>query len=77
VTYLNGCVFVRKQYTQNRGSSYQVFHFERILVRIVRWLVIVEHEVDDVDLRGDEGDLEGRVPEGLGRVCPEEVCRSW
>lgn len=42
----------------------------------MRWLVIVEHEVDDVDLRANEGDLEGGVPEGIGWVRPEEVCRA-
>ena len=39
----------------------------------MRGLVVDEHEVDDVGLRGDEDDLEEGVPEVLGRVGPEEV----
>jgi hypothetical protein len=38
-------------------------------------LVVVEHQVDDVGLRGDEDDLESGVPEGVGGVCPEEIWR--
>ena len=39
----------------------------------MRRLVIVEHEVDDIELRSDEDDLECCVPQALRRVRPEEV----
>jgi hypothetical protein len=37
------------------------------------WLVVVEHEVDNVELRAYEDDLEDGVPDIFRRVRPEEV----
>ena len=39
----------------------------------MRWSVVVEHQVDCVALRGDKDDLERCVPEGLGRISPEQI----
>lgn len=36
-------------------------------------LVVIEHEVDDVELGADEDDLECRVPQILSRIGPEQV----
>ena len=72
-TYLNRPIDIRKQYAQHRSSSHQVLHFERILVGVVGGLVVVEHEVDDVELTTGENNLEGRVPDASGGVRPEEV----
>jgi hypothetical protein len=39
-------------------------------------LVIVEHQVNNVGLGGDEDDLKGGVPERKGRVGPQEIWRG-
>ena len=48
-------------------------NLESVLVWVVGGLVVVEHQPDDVGLGGNEDDLEGGVPEGVGGVCPEEI----
>jgi len=39
----------------------------------VRWLVVVEHEVDCVGLRAEEEDFEDGIVEGAGGEGPEDV----
>lgn len=39
----------------------------------MRWLVVVEHEVNDVSRRADEQDFESRVVKGV-RESPEQIC---
>ena len=68
--HFRGNVLVREQDGKHRGAAKEVFDFEGVLVRVVRGLVVVKHQVDDVGLGGDEDDLEGGVPEGVGGVCP-------
>lgn len=71
--HLAGRVLVGEQDSQHGGAAQQVLDAEGVLVRVVRGLVVVEHQVDDVGLRAGEEDLEGRVPERVRGVCPEEV----
>jgi len=73
--HLGGSVFVGEYDGKHGGSSEEVFGAECVLVWIVGGLVIVEHQVDDICLRGDEDDLEGGVPERKGRVGPQEIWR--
>ena len=68
-------VLVREQDSEDGGAAEEVFDFESVLVGVVGGLVVVEHQPDDVGLGGDEDDLEGGVPEGVGGVCPEEIWR--
>ena len=67
-------VLVGEEDGHDGGEGEEVLHLEGVVVRVVRGLVVVEHEVDDVDGRADEEDLEGCVVEGGGQVeGPEEV----
>ena len=52
----------------------QVFNAEGVLIRVMCRLVIVQHEVDSVDLCGDENDLEGCVPQGSRGIGPKQIC---
>ena len=70
-------VLVREQDGEDGGAAEEVFDLEGVLVGVVGGLVVVEHQPDDVGLGGDEDDLEGGVPEGVGGVCPEEVWRVF
>jgi len=72
-TYLRWRISVWKQQPQYRSPAHQIFHLESILIGIVRGLVVVEHEVDDVGLRRDEDDLKDGVPDVFGRVRPEQI----
>lgn len=63
VTDLPWRVPVRKHECQRSASREKVLHFERIEIRIVSWLVVVEHQVDCVCGRSYEYDLEARIPE--------------
>lgn len=71
-----GSVVGGEEDCEDRGATDQVLDAEGVLVGVVGGLVVVEHEVDDVGLGGDEDDFEGCVPERGGGVCPEEVC-GW
>jgi hypothetical protein len=71
--HLGGSVFVREDDGEHGGGSEEVFGAESVLVRVVGGLVIVEHQVDDVGLGGDEDDLKGGVPERKRRVGPQEI----
>lgn len=71
--HLAGRVLVGEQNSQHGGAAQQVLDAEGVLVRVVRGLVVVQHQVDDVGLRAGEEDLERRVPERVRGVCPEEV----
>lgn len=51
-------VLVRQQDGQHGGASEQIFDAECIDVRVIGGLVGGRHEVKDVALRADEGDLE-------------------
>lgn len=76
--HLGGSVFVGEKDGKHGGSSEEVLDAEGVLVRVVGGLVVVEHQVDDVSLGGDEDDLEGGVPERKGRVGPQEIWRvTW
>jgi hypothetical protein len=74
--HLGGSVFVGEYDGENGGGSEEVFGAESVLVRVVGRLVIVEHQVNDVGLGGDEDDLKGGVPERKGRVGPQEIWRG-
>jgi hypothetical protein len=71
--HLGGSVLVGENDGKHSGSAKEVFGTEGVLVRVVGGLVIVEHQVNDVGLGGDEDDLEGGVPERKGRVSPQEI----
>jgi hypothetical protein len=71
--HFSGSVFVGEYDGKHCGGSKEVFGAESVLVRVVSRLVIVEHQIDDVGLGGDEDDLKGGVPERKGRVGPQEV----
>ena len=66
-------VLVGEEDGEDGGAAEEVLDFEGVLVGVVGGLVVVEHQPDDVGLGGDEDDLEGGVPEGVGGVCPEEI----
>jgi hypothetical protein len=73
-TYLGERVLVREQDRQHRARANQVLHLEGVEVRVVRGLVVVEHEVDGVGRGADEDDFEDGVVERAGRVeGPEKV----
>jgi hypothetical protein len=73
-THLGQRVFVRKQYREHRACTNQILHLERVQVRIVGGLVVVEHQINGVCGSADEDDLEDGVVECRGRVeGPEEV----
>jgi hypothetical protein len=74
--HLGGSIFVREDDGEHGGGSEEVFGAESVLVRVVGRLVIVEHQVNDVGLGGDEDDLKGGVPERKGRVGPQEIWRG-
>lgn len=67
-------VLVGEEDGEDGGAAEEVLDFEGVLVGVVGGLVVVEHQPDDVGLGGDEDDFEGGVPEGVGGVCPEEIC---
>jgi hypothetical protein len=67
---------VGEQDGEDGGAAEEVLDFEGVLVGVVGGLVVVEHQPDDVGLGGDEDDLEGGIPEGVGGVCPEEIWRA-
>ena len=71
--HFRGNVLVREQDGEDGGAAEEVFDLESVLVGVVGGLVVVEHQPDNVGLGGDEDDLEGGVPEGVGGVCPEEI----
>jgi hypothetical protein len=68
--HFRGNVLVGEHDGEHCGASQEVFDLEGILIRVVCGLVVVEHQVDDVGLGGDEDDLKSSVPEGVGGVCP-------
>jgi hypothetical protein len=49
-------------------------HFERVEIRVVGGLVIIEHKVDGIGRSADEDDLEDGVVECLALIeGPEEI----
>ena len=67
-------VFVREEDCHYRREGEEILHLEGIIVGIVCGLVVVEHEIDDVDGGADEEDLEGGVVERAREVeCPEQI----
>lgn len=69
--YLDWSVLVWEQNGENGASSNQVLYFERVEIRVVGWLVVVEHEVDGICRAANKDNLEEGVPQALGRVGPE------
>ena len=65
-------VFLREEEGEHGGAAEQVEDLEGVEVRVVRGLVVVQHQVDGVGGGGDEDDLEDRVPGRVGEG-PEEV----
>ena len=73
--HLGGSVLVGEYDGEDGGGSEKVFGAESVLVWVVGGLVIVEHQVNDVGLGGDEDDLKSGVPERKSRVGPQEIWR--
>lgn len=74
-THLSRSIFVGQSNSQNQRSTQQVLHFERVEVRVIGGLVVVEHQIDDVGGRCNENDLEdGVVEHSAVEGGPEEVC---
>lgn len=49
---------------------------EGIDIRVMRGLVVIQHQIDGVCRGANEDDLEGGVVEGAGvESGPEEVCK--
>ena len=71
--HLGGSVFVGEYDGEHGGGSEKVLGAESVLVWVVGGLVIVEHQVNDVGLGGDEDDLKSGVPERKSRVGPQEI----
>jgi hypothetical protein len=73
-THLCEVVLVREEDRQQRTGANEVLHLERIEVRVVGGLVVVEHEVHRVRGRADEDDFKDGVVERLWLVeGPEKV----
>jgi hypothetical protein len=73
-THLCEVVLVREEDCQQRTGTDEVLHLERIEVRVVGRLVVVEHEVNRVRGRADEDDFKDGVVERLRLVeSPEKV----
>lgn len=71
--HLGELVAVGEEDGEDGAAAEEVLDFEGVNVGVVRGLVVVEHEEDDVGLRGEEEDLEGGVPDGAGGEGPENV----
>lgn len=69
-------VLVGEDERESGRSAEEVLHAEGIDVEVVRRLVGVGHEVDDVALRANEEDLEDEVVEAVGRkeICARLAC---
>jgi hypothetical protein len=76
LSYLGKLVFVREYDAQNGASCDQVLNSEGIEVGIVGWLVVVEHQVDDIGGGSNKDELESSVPQAPEGVCPKKVCES-
>ncbi len=71
--HLGELVAVGEEDGEDGAAAEEVLDFEGVNVGVVRGLVVVEHEEDDVGLGGEEEDLEGGVPDGAGGEGPEDV----
>lgn len=71
--HLGELVAVGEEDGEDGTAAEEVLDFEGVDVGVVRGLVVVEHEEDDVGLGGEEEDLEGGVPDGAGGEGPEDV----
>ncbi len=71
--HLGELVAVGEEDGEDGAAAEEVLDFKGVNVGVVRGLVVVEHEEDDVGLRGEEEDLEGGVPDGAGGEGPENV----
>lgn len=54
--------------SQNCAAQQEIFDLEGILVGIVSWFVIVQHEVNDIARRSKEDNLEDGIVQALGIV---------
>lgn len=72
--HLGELVAVGEENGEDGAAAEEVLNFEGVDVGVVRGLVVVEHEEDDVGLGGEEEDLEGGVPDGAGGEGPGDVC---
>lgn len=63
---------MREQDSQDCADTQEILDLEGIQVRVVRWLEIVEHEVDDIAGGTDEEELKCSE---VQRICkgPEEI----
>lgn len=72
--YLPRLILVRKEDGHNGASYEEVLNFECVEIRVVGWLVIVEHEINGICRGRYEDDFEGCVPQRGRRVYPQQVC---
>lgn len=68
--YLPRFILVRKEDGHNGASYEEVLDFESVEIRVVGWLVIVEHEINGICRSRYENDFEGRVPQRGRWVYP-------
>lgn len=63
---------MREHQTQNGAKAKKVLYFEGVDVRVVRRLIVMKHEVDDIRGRSDKQNLKSCVIEGVGEG-PEKI----
>jgi hypothetical protein len=68
--YLWDAIVVREKESQQSTEPEEILHFKGISVGVMRWLIVVEHEVDDISWRADEQDFKSRIIERV-RESPE------
>jgi hypothetical protein len=71
-SHLGEAVIGGEDQSEESAEPEKVLHFECIDVGVVRRLIVVQHEVDDIRRGADEQDLEGGIVQGVGER-PEEI----
>lgn len=64
--------FVREHDGQDGGSTQEVRYTESIEVRIMRRLVVVQHDVQCISGRAEKDDFEQGIPSTVGK-SPENI----
>lgn len=72
ITNLRKAIIVREEDGQDCADTKKILDLEGIQVRVVRWLEIVEHEVNDITRGTDKEELESREVQRI-RESPEEI----
>ena len=71
-THLGKLILVWEQDGENSTSTEKILYFEGIDIRIMGWLIVVDHQIDGVCRGREEEQFEGRVPRRV-RKGPEDI----